>query len=84
MRSAVAMCVLPELAGERPTAPEARAEVAADLLADLRAIWPPQPGVRPGLFITGGRTQFVPPTPSAGSGYFVPAVQTIFNLYRLP
>lgn len=80
---------LPEPAGERPTAPEARAEVAADLLADLRAIWPPQPGGRPGLFITGGRTQSLPPPPpfplhSASPGYFVPAVQTIFNLYPLP
>lgn len=81
VRSAAAMCVLPESAGERPTAPEARAEVAVDLLADLRATWP---GGRPGLFITGGRTQSLSPSPSASRGYFVPAVQTIFNLYPLP
>lgn len=84
VRSAAAMCVLPESAGERPTTPEARAEVAVDLLADLRATWPPQPGGRPGLFITGGRTQSLSPSPSASRGYFVPAVQTIFNLYPLP
>ncbi|XP_053857588.1 collagen alpha-1(III) chain-like [Vidua macroura] len=65
VRSAAAMCVLPEPAGERPTAPEARAEVAADVLAGPRAIWPPQPGGRPGLFIMGGRTQSLPPSLSA-------------------
>lgn len=85
VRSAAAMCVLPEPAGERPTAPEARAEVAADLLADPRAIWPPQLGGRPGLFIMGGRTQSLPRFPIPVSpGYFVPAAQTIFNLYPLP
>lgn len=85
MLSAAAMSALPEPAGERPTAPEARAEVAADLLADPRAIWPPQPGGRPGLFIMGGRTQsLLPPPIPVSPGYFVPAAQTIFNLYPLP
>lgn len=53
-------CDVPEAAGERPAAPGARAEAAADLLAEPRAVWPPQPGGRPGLFITGGRTRSFP------------------------
>lgn len=59
-RRASGSCDVPEAAGERPAAPGARAEAAADLLAEPRAVWPPQPGGRPGLFITGRRTQSFP------------------------